>query len=104
MAGRLIAGLPLAGFLVVGVGLTGAMAAEDRTDKQVVHCLDPVRQVVTRRVAGDCAGKIISAEEAAAVKARRADRVRRALEAVPPPVAPGRKRKGIGSGFFVHDD
>ncbi len=91
-------------FVAVGLGAAEAMSAEDPTGKQVVYCLDPVRQVVTRRVAGDCAGRIITADEAAAVKARRADRVRRALEAVPPPVAPGRKRKGIGSAFFVRQD
>lgn len=104
LAARLISRLALAAFLAAGFGMAGATAAEDAADRQVVHCLDPERQVVTRRVAGDCAGRIISAEEAAAVKARRADRVRRALEAVPPPVAPGRKRKGIGSGFFVRQD
>jgi len=77
---------------------SGAADAED-----AVWCLDVARGLVTRREAEACAGRIVDAEEAGRVRARRRDRIRRNFDAVERN-APGRRMSGSGSGFFIARD
>ncbi len=77
---------------------SGAADAED-----AVWCLDVARDLVTRREAEACAGRIVDAEEAGRVRARRRDRIRRNFDAVERN-APGRRMSGSGSGFFIAPD
>ena len=77
---------------------SGAADAED-----AVWCLDVARDLVTRREAEACAGRIVDAEEAGRVRARRRNRIRRNFDAVERN-APGRRMSGSGSGFFIAPD
>lgn len=103
-------GLPPAAAFVAAVRLGvlimlgGLAAADARADRSVVHCYDAARELVSRVAADDCHGEIVSAEQAARLDARRAQRVRRALENTAPPFTVGRRRTGVGTGFFVTRD
>ena len=84
-----------------GIGASPAAAASHSPNPSIVLCHDPVRDIVTRRLAQACDGKVVSAAEAAAIKARRQDRLRRILNRAT--AAPGSRRISIGTGFFVAD-
>lgn len=80
------------------------VAADSRADGAVVHCYDAARDMVSHVSADHCAGEIVDAEQAARLNARRAERVRRALERAAPPFTAGRRQTGVGTGFFVTRD
>lgn len=93
------AALALCSALAVLLALGHALQAQDANDApgaRVVHCHDTVRDIVQRKLANRCDGAIVTREEAAAIRGRRANAIRRALEPVP-----GRRLTGIGTGFFV---
>jgi len=69
----------------------------------LVHCHDEARDLVALTRPGDCAGRIVDADEAAAIRVRRAERTQRALQA-PQDVAPGRRMLRTGTGFYVDAD
>ena len=97
------AALALCSALAVLLALGHVLQAQDANDAsgaRVVHCHDTVRDIVQRKLANRCDGAIVTREEAAAIRGRRADAIRRALEPVPAAV-PGRRLTGIGTGFFV---
>lgn len=67
---------------------------------QTVLCHDETRDVVLESLATACQGRVIDKTEADAIRARRAERVKRALQ--PSESAFTDKRLGaIGTGFFV---
>lgn len=70
----------------------------------VVNCYDEAREVVQRMRSGTCQGRVVSDEEAEAIKARRRERIRGILADEPAPVAPGHRLRGVGSGLFVGGD
>ncbi len=99
--------LPRTAAALVAWGVTmGVVASAGRADEgsSVVYCYDPGRDTVSEVVAGKCAGEVISADKAAEIRARRAQRIQRALMAKPTPVIPGRKQTGLGSAFFISRD
>ena len=96
------AALALCSALTV-LALGHALQAQDANDAagtRVVNCHDAVHDIVQRKLASRCDGAIVTPEEAAAIRGRRANAIRRALEPVPAAV-PGRRVTGIGTGFFV---
>jgi len=67
-------------------------------------CLDPRSGAITIVQPGACQGQVISAEEAEAIRAERVARNRQALIGTTPPVGPGLRQVGSGTGFFVAPD
>jgi len=72
--------------------------AQDVKPWEIVACLDPDRDVIVRVPAGECAGRILSPEEAARLKDERASRMRDAFKQETPREA---GVVGSGSGFFI---
>jgi len=66
-----------------------------------INCLDVDRGLVSRMPAAWCKGRIIGAEEAAAIEAARIERIRRQIDGKPRGPVPGKRPIGSGSGFFV---
>lgn len=81
--------------LALLLGLVGQSA-----QAQVVNCYDAQRELVSRVLSGRCDGEVVSEEEAAAIRARRVERIQRAIREEEP-LVPGRKLASIGTGFFV---
>ncbi len=67
----------------------------------MVNCYDSKRDQVQVTLKSDCKGDAISDAEAAAVKQRRIDRIRKKLNNQAKPLAPGKRLISIGTGFFV---
>jgi S1-C subfamily serine protease len=86
--------------LLLGLALGCSPAAGD----PMVNCYDEGRDLVQRLPRGDCRGQEVSHAQAAEIKARRQERVRRIVNRKPDPVAPGRRLASVGSGFFVASD
>ncbi len=87
------------------VALIAAIAAPDTavgTDG-LVWCHDAARDLVTRRAAEACRGRIIDDAAAERVRTRREERIRRNFGGVRNAV-PGRRRSGSGTGFFIASD
>jgi S1-C subfamily serine protease len=63
---------------------------------KLVHCYEQDRKIVRQTAANACAGRVINADEAQAIRDQRARYVQGSV-AAPPPVRPN----AIGSGFFV---
>ncbi|RMD89517.1 MAG: hypothetical protein D6807_03540, partial [Alphaproteobacteria bacterium] len=82
--------------------LATASRATPPASDPVVFCYDPARDIVQETMARDCNGRIIDAEEAAAIRARlareRAQRLR-ALNGDEQPSPQGRVRGEIGTAF-----
>lgn len=83
-------------------GFSGAHAADPSA--LIVNCHDPERGIVQKTRRDRCQGRVVSAEEAARIEADRRDYVRRAMTDRTAPVAPGKRLRGIGTGFFVSRD
>lgn len=81
--------------IAAAIGLA-ALAVSGSATADTVLCHDPKRDVVIRTPDHACTDRIVSEEEAAAIAKRRADYVRRAVNAEPIP-----RPDGIGSGIFV---
>jgi S1-C subfamily serine protease len=88
--------------MAVGISVSGAPATAAQTDA-VVWCLDAARDLVTRRHALDCKGRVVDDATADEVRERRRTRIRRSLVVTPKPVARGRIA-GSGTGFFITAD
>ncbi len=70
------------------------------------NCYDAAADLVRSAPAGQCAGTVISEDEAARIRQRRVNRIRQAMQ-VPPspfPVSPTMRMKSVGTGFFVTRD
>ncbi len=99
MTGRNGRGLAIAAPLIAVLASSGASADGDR----IAWCLDVARDLVTRRAPDACAGRIVDDAEAAGVRARRLQRIRRGLDGHRQAV-PGRRMGASGTGFFVAAD
>lgn len=87
------------------VAAAGIGAHDTRAqDANVIFCYDSNTDVVRNLAPSQCDGEQITAAEAAEVKKRRMDRIRRAVQAPRVEVAPGKRLGGAGSGFFVTAD
>lgn len=89
---------------LAGVTSDRAAAQQGAPRDFVVNCFNEALQTVQDTLSGECQGKVVSDEEAAKIKARRAAYIRRVLFDKPTPVAPGKRLFGTGSGFFVSAD
>lgn len=81
--------------IAAAIGLA-ALAVSGSATADTVLCHDPKRDIVIRMPDHACNDRVVSGDEAAAIAKRRADYVRRAVNAEPPP-----RPDGIGSGIFV---
>lgn len=70
----------------------------------LVHCLDEALGTVQETIASDCKGRTITEDEAAAVRDRRRDYIRKILTKVPDSRLEGMHLVSTGSGFFVTED
>lgn len=83
-----------------GLVLSSGAAAQGASGN-VVYCYNEALDLVQNTAPAQCTGRIISFEEAEAVKRRRVDRMRGAVNRPAQQIAPGKKLTGTGSGFFV---
>lgn len=86
----------------------GAAAADQRLSvpdpvSGLVWCHEPARDLVRRRLAWRCEGRIVDAAQAQRLRQARAERTRRILKGSPP-LVPGRRRTGSGTGTVVSRD
>ncbi len=85
----------LIGLLTLGLALAvpgAAAGTEPASGDWVVLCHDPGRQLVQRTLAADCAGEIVSEDEARAIRARRLGGAFLGLPDASPPRLPGEAR------------
>lgn len=76
------------------------VAAATPAAAQTVLCHDVARDMVVRTTAYDCKGVVVDEAEAARIREKRAERVRRAIKEEPPAYEDTRIA-GSGTGFFV---
>ncbi|MGD2081871.1 MAG: serine protease [Chromatiales bacterium] len=86
---------------LAGAALGIALCSAGVGAAPLVNCYDEGRDLVQRLPRGDCKGREVSQAEAAEIRTRRQERVRRIVTRRPEPVAPGRRLGSVGSGFFV---
>ena len=91
---------------ILALGLTSAGAqqtAPAEATGPVVHCYDEARGAVARVLASECAGKVVSEEEAKAIRGQRAQAIQRAIQGREQPVFTDKRMVSVGTGFFVAD-
>ena len=98
-AGRAGCWIVIAAGMMTALVAPGAAAGADGT----VWCHDAARDLVTRRAADACDGRIVDANEADRVREQRRARVRRGLGGGRTEVPRGRI-SGSGTGFFIASD
>jgi serine protease Do len=100
---RLVAAVAAA--LALGAAARSAEAQQPSSAAAgpVVHCYDEPRGTVARVLASECAGKIISDEEAKAIRGQRAQAIQRAIQGRDQPVFTDKRMVSVGTGFFVAD-
>lgn len=69
----------------------------------VVDCYDEARGTVTRALAAECSGTVISEEKAKSIREKRVRAIQRALKTREQPVFTDKRMVSIGTGFFVSD-
>ncbi len=85
--------------MIAALAAAGAAASADGA----VWCHDSARDLVTRRAAAACDGRIVDDNEAAHIRERRRARIRRGLGGTRTAVPRGRI-SGSGTGFFIASD
>ena len=80
---------------------TPAPTAPSQQPQFVVYCYDQARDVVSRKLAADCHGAIVSEAKAREVEERRSQQIAKALKAGAPTAAGGARIASIGTAFFV---
>ena len=80
------------------MGAATAQAVQD--PGAMVWCHDVERELVNRKQAWRCKGRVINAEEAEQIKLRRIRRIRGRIRN-PGPLFKGTRLRGSGTGFFV---
>jgi len=86
--------------------LAAALALPSLTAGAAQWCHDTERDTVAPLVASGCAGRVVDDAEAAQVRARRLEQIRRAVEGggPSPQAASGKRMMSIGTGFFITGD
>jgi S1-C subfamily serine protease len=90
--------------VLVLLSFEGAVMVAQATEQFVVNCFDEALDTVQKKLSADCNGKVVTDEEAADIRRRRSDHIRRALSRPSASEVPGKRLTGIGSGFFVAKD
>jgi len=98
-AGRVGCLIAIATGMIAAFAVPGAAVGADGT----VWCHDAARDLVTRRAADACDGRIVDEIEANRVRERRRARIRRGLGGIRSAVPRGRI-SGSGTGFFIASD
>jgi S1-C subfamily serine protease len=102
---RLAVALVLA--LTLPPAASAARAQQEATDADpvpaVVNCHDEARRAVTRVLASECAGAIVTDEQAKAIRGQRAQAIQRAIQGRERPVFADKRMVSVGTGFFVAD-
>ncbi len=98
-AGRAGCSIAIAAGMIAALAVPGAAAGADGA----VWCHDAARDLVTRRAPDACDGRIVDANEADRIRARRRARVLRGLGGIRTAVPRGRI-SGSGTGFFIASD
>ena len=98
-AGRAACAIGIAAGMIAALAPPAAAVDAD----EPVWCHDTTRDLVARRPADGCEGRIVDAEEADRVQERRRARIRRTLGGVQNAVPRGRMG-GSGTGFFIAHD
>lgn len=68
----------------------------------VVYCYDRLRNIVTRSLAAECKGEIVSEDRAEDINQERQKRLQGILEEKPQPAFAGLKRIAMGTAFFIN--
>jgi len=90
-------------FFIPGLIVLAVMASPAAGEAAPTFCHDPDRDTVIETAAALCRGRVVTGEEARAIRQRRTEHVRRALSE-PHRAGPERRVAGIGTGFFVAQD
>ncbi len=75
----------------------------DASSSAVVDCYDAARDTVARVLASECHGKIVSEEEARAIREKRESQVKRALSRRGLGSTDGLRMVSLGTGFYTDD-
>jgi serine protease Do len=86
--------------LTFAIFMASAGTALAASDDGLVYCFDQERDLVTRRAAVACRGKIVDRSVAEQARQRRIQRIRGQIDQ-PSKLYPNRRRRGSGTGFFV---
>lgn len=98
-----MARLPVIGFLALLTGLASSQATA-QASHEVVFCFNEAAGTVLETLASDCRGKVVTENEAATIRNRRQDYIRKVLTRTPDTRLQGMTLAGIGSGFFISDN
>ena len=98
--GRQRARLAAVGALTVALALPWPAAIAQQSS-DFVWCHDAARSIIKRTYAWSCKGEVVSDEQAAAIRDKRTNRLKRILERKPDDAVPGKTLLGSGSGFFI---
>lgn len=77
--------------------------ASGQSTDPVVNCLDQSRGAVSRVLAADCRGSVISEAEAKIIRAQRVQSVQRAIQGRDQPALADKRMVSVGTGFFVSE-
>ncbi len=98
-AGRAGCSIAIAAGMIAALAVPGSAAGADGA----AWCHDAARDLVSRRAAEACDGRIVDANEADRIRDRRRARIRRGLGGMRTAVPRGRI-SGSGTGFFIASD
>ena len=84
---------------IVASGATAPVDAQNDPDL-VVQCYEEANKTLSRKLAGDCKGRVVSDDEAGTIKKERRARLLRAMDR-PTAIVPGKALASIGTGFFI---
>lgn len=92
-------------FLILAViSAFPAAGAQAPGATDAVNCYDPVTESVERQFRDQCHGQAVSDDQAAVIRQKRSDYVRRAMQRNASPLASSLRLAGIGTAFFVGHD
>jgi S1-C subfamily serine protease len=90
--------------LVGGFASSQVAAQQSSSPQFVVNCYDRDRDIVTRGLAVDCRGQVLSDAEALAIQDHRDQQLRRAFQKQSQPALQDLRLVSIGTSFFVTED
>jgi S1-C subfamily serine protease len=93
-------GIVLAAILAV---LAAPAAAQIASSGPVVECFDKARGTVSRILATDCSGTVVSDDEAKTIREQRVQSIQRSMQGRSQPVFTDKRMVSVGTGFFVSD-
>lgn len=98
------ANLPAAGILAVALFGVMSPSATAQTGHTLVNCFEESLGTVHKTLVGDCKGRVVTDEEAAAIHKQRRDYIQKVLSKPIDSKLQDKRLVGLGSGFFVAAD